>query len=101
MPEGDFLVGLLGGAEHRPDADALTETRSGAEAFAAALAAGQIKHDPRVARAAEMFLEKQARLLDLQAEELKEQRTLRLSHLRSKSREGKIRRTGQRIRVRM
>ena len=100
MAEG-LLGGLLGGEEDGAEAEALGEARLGAEAFAAALAADHAKYDPRVARAAETFLEKQARLLDAQTEEIIEQRALRLSHLRNQSREGKIRRVGQRIRVGM
>jgi tetratricopeptide (TPR) repeat protein len=95
------LGGLLGGEEDGPEAEALGEARLGAEAFAAALAADHAKYDPRVARAAETFLEKQARLLDVQTEEIIEQRALRPSHLRNQSRESKIRRVGQRIRVGM
>ncbi|MGC1304185.1 MAG: tetratricopeptide repeat protein [Caulobacteraceae bacterium] len=100
MAEG-LLGGLLGGEEDGAEAEALGEARLGAEAFAATLAADHAKYDPRVARAAETFLEKQARLLDAQTEEFIEQRALRLSHLRNQSREGKIRRVGQRIRVGM
>jgi tetratricopeptide (TPR) repeat protein len=95
------LGGLLGGEEEGRAGEDATEARSGAEAFAAALAADQAKHDPRVARAAETFLQWQARLLRAQFEELSEQRALRLSHLRSQSREGRLRRTGQRIRLAM
>jgi tetratricopeptide (TPR) repeat protein len=94
------LGGLLGAEEEASEAEA-GEGRVSAEAFAAALAADEAKHDPRVARAAEAFLQEQTRLLQTQREEIAEQRTLRLSHLRSQSREGKIRRVGQRIRVGM
>lgn len=97
MAEG-VLGGLLGGEEDRAEEPALGETRSGADAFAAALAADHAKYDPKVAMAAKAFLEKQGRLLDAQTDELSEQRALRLSHLRSASREGKLRRFGQRIR---
>ena len=97
MAEG-VLGGLLGGEEDRAEEAAFGETRSGADAFAAALAADHAKYDPKVAMAAKAFLEKQARLLDAQTDELSEQRALRLSHLQSQSREGKLRRFGQRIR---
>jgi tetratricopeptide (TPR) repeat protein len=98
MPEGGLLGGLLGGEEEGPEHDAAGETRAGADAFAAALAADHAKYDPNVAAAAKAFLEKQGRLLDAQTDELSEQRALRLSHLKSQSREGKLRRFGQRIR---
>ena len=62
------------------------------------MAAEQAKHHAGVARATEAFLEEQRLLLQGQREELTEQRALRLSHLKSQSREGKLRRFGQRIR---
>ena len=99
MAEG-VLGGLLGEAEETPEALEAVQ-RASAEAFAASLAAQQAPSDPKVARAAEHFLKRQANLLDLQAEELAEQRQLRLRHLVSQHLEGKIRRTGQRIRVGM
>jgi tetratricopeptide (TPR) repeat protein len=95
-----LLGGLLGGEEETSEAEA-GEGRVSAEAFAAALAEEQAKHDPEVAKAAAQFLRDQSTLLKAQTAELEEQRTLRLSHLRSQSREGKIRRVGQRIRVGM
>jgi tetratricopeptide (TPR) repeat protein len=73
MAEG-VLGGLLGGEEDRAEEEALGETRAGADAFAAALAADHAKYDPEVAGAAKAFLEKQARLLDAQTAELQEQR---------------------------
>ena len=97
MAEG-LLGGLLGGEEEGAESEA-GESRVSAEAFAASLAADQAKHDPRVARAAEAFLDQQTSLLKAQEDELQEQRALRLSHLKSQSREGRIRRVGQRIRV--
>jgi tetratricopeptide (TPR) repeat protein len=96
----DLLGGLLGGEPERGEEE-VAESRIGAEAFAAALAADHAKYDPSVARAAERFLDKQARLLDAQTAELEEQRPLRLRHLHNQSREGKLRRTGQRIRLAM
>ena len=96
----DLLGGLLGGEPERVEEE-VTESRIGAEAFAAALAADHAKYDPSVARAAERFLDKQARLLDAQTAELEEQRPLRLRHLHNQSREGKLRRSGQRIRLAM
>ena len=96
MAEG-LLGGLLGGEEEKAEAEAAAE-RASAEAFAAAVAAEQAKHHPGVARATEAFLDEQRLLLQGQREELAEQRPLRLSHLHSQSREGKLRRFGQRIR---
>ena len=98
MAEGGLLGGLLGGEDEAPEPVAVGEARAGADAFAAALAADQAKHDPSVARAAEAFLGEQSRLLIEQRQELSEQRALRLSHLRSQSQEGRLRRFGQRIR---
>ena len=99
MAEG-VLGGLLGEAEETPEVLEAGQ-RVAAEAYAASLATQQPPGDPKVARAAEHFLRRQARLIDLQAEELSEQRTLRLSHLVNQDREGRIRRAGQRIRVGM
>jgi tetratricopeptide (TPR) repeat protein len=96
-----LLGGLLGGEEDGPEAEAGAEARLTAEAYAAALAADHAKYDPVVAHATRAFLDEQALLLKAQREELLEQRALRLSHLRNQSREGKIRRVGQRIRVGM
>ncbi len=89
MAEG-LLGGLLGGEEEKEEAQAAA-ARASAEAFAAALADQAAKHDPEVARAAAEFLR-------IQTAEIEEQRELRLSHLRSQSREGRLRRFGQRIR---
>jgi tetratricopeptide (TPR) repeat protein len=95
-----LLGGLLGAEEEAPEVEA-GEGRVSAEAFAAALAEEEAKRDPEVAKAAAQFLRDQSTLLKAQTAELEEQRTLRLAHLRSQSREGKIRRVGQRIRVGM
>ena len=97
MAEG-VLGGLLGGEEDRAEDEAHAEARVSAEAFAAAVAADQTRHDPGVARATKTFLEEQTLLLKAQKDELIEQRPLRLSHLHSQSREGHLRRFGQRIR---
>ena len=100
MAEG-VLGGLLGGEDDAAEVEAAAESRVGAEAYAAALAADHAKYDPEVASAAADFLRDQSRLLRAQTDELGEQRELRLRHLVSQHREGKIRRTGQRIRVGM
>jgi hypothetical protein len=101
MTEGGLFAGVLGGEEEAPEREGAAEALIEAGAFAAAVAADHAKYDPGVARAAEGFLQEQTRLLKAQREEMAEQRSLRLSHLHSQSREGKIRRVGQRIRVGM
>jgi hypothetical protein len=100
MAEG-LLGGLWGDEEDAPEARAAEEALAGAEAFAAALAADHAKYDPHVAEAATHFLRDQSRLLKEQTEQLSEERALRLRHLKNQSRESKIRRVGQRIRVGM
>jgi len=92
-----LLGGLLGGEEAKAEAEA-GESRASAEAFAAALAEELAKRDPEVASAAAQFLRDQSDLLKSQTAEIEEQRALRVSHLHSQSREGKLRRFGQRIR---
>jgi hypothetical protein len=88
------LGGVLGGDEEDREAGAAGEARLAAQAFAAGLATDQARNDPRVARAAEAFL-------NAQTAEVLEQRALRLRHLHNQSREGKLRRAGQRIRLAM
>ncbi len=100
MAEG-VLGGLVGAEDDAPELDRTVEARAGADGFAAAIAADHAKYDPAVASAATDFLREQSRLLSAQVEELNEQRALRLSHLVSQHREGKIRRAGQRIRLGM
>jgi tetratricopeptide (TPR) repeat protein len=95
------LGGLIGEEEAVAEAGQEAAQRAGAEAFAASLAAQQAAGDPKVARAAEHFLRRQAHFLDLQAKELAEQHTVRLAQLESLYREGKMRRLGQGIRVGM
>ena len=89
--------GLFGGEEEKAEAEA-AEARVSAEAFAAALAEEQARRDPEVARAAAQFLRDQSALLTTQTAEIEEQRAIRLSHLHSQSREGRLRRFGQRLR---
>jgi len=93
-----LLGGLLGGEEDAGEHENATAARVTAEAFATAVAVEQAKHDVGVAEDTRAFLKEQALLLKSQREEGEEQRALRLSHLRSQSREGKLRRFGQRIR---
>ena len=96
-----MLSGLVGGEDEGPEPVASAEPKLSAEAFAAAVAADHAKYDPGVARATQAFLERQASLLNSQDDQLNAERALRLSHLQSQSREGRIRRVGQRIRVGM
>ena len=84
---GDLLGGEAEGAEQGVDEGAI-----GAEGLAVALATDHVKHDDRVAEAA-------ARFLDAQTEALGEQRALRVRHLHAQSREGRLRRIGQRLRI--
>ena len=100
MAEG-LLGGLLGGEEEGAEAEAAAEALVGAEAFAAAVAADQAKHDPAVAEATTDFLREQTHLLKVQAKHLQDEHELRLQHLRGQSREGKLRRVGQRLRIGM
>jgi len=95
------LDGLVGGDDEGARPEAGVESKLSAEAFAAAVAADHAKYDPGVARATQAFLERQASLLKSQDDQLNAESDLRLSHLRSQSLEGRIRRVGQRVRVGM
>jgi tetratricopeptide (TPR) repeat protein len=97
MAEG-LLAGVLGEEEEKPEVEAL-EALASADAFAAAVAAKLSGNDPEVARDTSAFLKKQAQLLEIQAEHLKDEHALRLAHLRGQKHEGKLRRTGIRIRI--
>jgi tetratricopeptide (TPR) repeat protein len=93
-----LLEGALGGAEDKPEVEA-PETSTGVEAFAAAIAAKLAGNDPQVARDTSAFLKKQAQLLAIQAEHLKDEHEARLHFLRGQAREVDIRRFGLRLRV--
>ncbi len=85
MAEG-LLGGVLGGGDEKPEGEAAealagVETTAGAEAFAAAIAAIASRQDPGVARKTEGFLDRQSRLLDIQARHLEDEHELRLAHL--------------------
>jgi predicted negative regulator of RcsB-dependent stress response len=97
MAEG-LLGGILGEEAEKPEVEA-AESLAGAEAFAAAVAARLSGNDPGVARKTEIFLEKQARLLEIQAEHLEDEHALRLGQLEDQKRESALRRTGIRIRI--
>ena len=100
MAEGVF-DGILGGEDEPREEAAAAKSLIEADAFAAAVAADQAKHDPDVAHATRLFLEKQARLIDVQTRHVEAEHPLRMSHLRNQSMEGKLRRVGQRIRIGM
>jgi tetratricopeptide (TPR) repeat protein len=88
MAEGLF-GGLLGGEEETPEEGAAA---SEVEGFAAVAAMEEARRNPTVARAV-------AELLKTQTRNLQAEHPLRLSHLRNQSRESKLRRAGQRIRL--
>ena len=96
MTEG-MLGGLLGGEDDRPEAD-VPAGLDRPEAFAAAVAA-TAGTDAGVARKTEVFLERQAQLLETQQHILREEHVTRLHLLRSQAREVDIRRLGLRLRV--
>ena len=86
------MFGGVFGGESDAEADGSDEAVTGSDALAVALAADHAKQDDRVARAAAEFLK-------AQTDALNEQRALRLSHMHSQSREGELRRLGQRLRI--
>ncbi len=77
----ELFDGVLGGDDDKSES-AVSEPMGGADAFAAAVAARLSANDPQVARDTSVFLKKQARLLDLQAQHLEDEHTSRLTHLR-------------------
>ena len=101
MTEG--LVGAALGGED-PDregeiAEGAAHAATGAEAFAAAIAAIASRQDPGVARKTEEFLVDQSRLVKIQAKHLEDEHALRLAHLRNQLREERIRRFALHLRV--
>jgi tetratricopeptide (TPR) repeat protein len=97
MAEG-MLGGILGEEEEKPEVEA-TETLAGADAFAAAVAAKLAGNDPGVARKTEIFLDRQAQILETQNQHLKEEHAARLHFLQGQAREVDLRRFGLRLRV--
>src|ERR1700722_12204950 len=97
MAEG-LVEGIIGGEEEKPETEP-PEALAGAEAFASAIAAIASKQDPGVARKTEDFLDKQAHLLEIQAEHLKDEHPLRLNQLRHKTALMRGQRIGQAVRV--
>jgi len=97
MPE-DSLGGALGGEERKAEVER-PEALTGAEAFAAAVAAIASRQDPQVARDTSTFLHDQSELLKVQKQHLEEEHEARLHFLRGQAREVDIRRIGMRLRV--
>jgi tetratricopeptide (TPR) repeat protein len=97
MAEG-LLGGVLGDEEEKHELEA-PEALASAEAFAAAVAAIASRQDPQVARDTSAFLRDQSELLRVQRRHLEEEHELRLAHLQGQRREGRLRRTGIRIRI--
>lgn len=97
MAEG-LVGGILGEEEDKPEVEA-AEPLTSANAFAAAVAAIASRQDPAVARKTEEFLGEQSHLLKIQARLLADEHGLRLANLRGQAHEGKLRRTGIRIRL--
>jgi len=100
MAEG-VLGGLVGGQEEEAQAPLERGAEADGQGLAAGIALDQARVDPLVARKAADFLDRQSRLLDVQIEQTAAEHPLRMSHLRSQSREGNLRRIGQRVRIGM
>jgi len=97
MPEG-LLGRITRGEDDKSEVEA-PEALAGAEAFAAAVAAKLAGNDPEVARDTSAFLKKQAHLLEVQTEHLKDEHAARLHFLQGQAREVDLRRFGLRLRV--
>jgi tetratricopeptide (TPR) repeat protein len=93
-----MLGGILGEESERPEREA-PEALARSEAFAAAMAAKFAGSDAGVARKTEIFLEKQAQLLETQNQHLKDEHALRLATLRNQLSEQRLRRQGMKVRV--
>ncbi len=97
MAEG-MLGGVLGDDDEKSEVEA-PDALAGAGAFASAVAAKLAGNDPEVARDTSAFLKKQTQLLEIQAEHLKDEHSLRVAHLRNQLREENVRSFGLRLRV--
>jgi tetratricopeptide (TPR) repeat protein len=97
MAEG-LLGGILGEEDEKPEVEP-TEALASADAFAAAIAAKLAGNDPGVARKTEIFLDKHAQLLELQAHNLRSEHHSRLHFLQGQAREVDLRLLGLRLRV--
>jgi tetratricopeptide (TPR) repeat protein len=93
-----LLGGILGDEDEKREIEA-ADAFAGAEAFASAVAAKLSGTDPGVARKTEIFLDKQAQILDTQNDFLKAEHAARLHFLQGQAREVDIRRFGLRLRV--
>lgn len=97
-----ILSRILGSEDESPgEAAASPEAPIGADPFAIAMAVDQARQDPSVAAAIRSVLQKQARLIDNQIDQLEQESALRLASLHSQYREGRIRRVGLHIRIGM
>jgi tetratricopeptide (TPR) repeat protein len=97
MAEG-LLGGVLAGDDENADASA-PQALTGAEAFAAAVAAIASRQDPQVARDTSAFLKTQAQLLETQTRHLEDEHPLRVAHLREQSHLLRGQRVSQGIRI--
>jgi hypothetical protein len=97
MAEG-LLGGILGEEDEKLEGEA-SDALAGAEAFASAVVAKLAGNDPGVARKTEIFLDKQAQLLETQNEHLKDEHAARLHFLTGQAHEVDIRRFGLKLRV--
>jgi len=97
MAEG-LVGGILGEDEDKPEVEA-PEAATGAEAFAAAIAAIASRQDPEVARKTGAFLDDQSQLLKIHARHLEDEHPVRLAILHGQKREAKLRRAGIRMRI--
>jgi tetratricopeptide (TPR) repeat protein len=96
------MAGMLGGIlgkELEPPKLEAPEALARSEAFAAAVAANIAGSDAGVARKTEIFLEKQAQLLETQNKHLKDEHALRLTNLRNQISEQALRRQGMKVRM--
>jgi tetratricopeptide (TPR) repeat protein len=93
-----MLGGILGKESEQPELEA-PEGLATSAAFAIAMAVNIAGSAEGVARKTEIFLEKQAQLLETQNNHLKDEHELRLADLRNRIGEQAIRRQGMRVRV--
>ena len=97
MAEG-LLEGVIGDDSEKTESEA-PNAPTGAEAFAAAVAAIASRQDPQVAQDTSAFLKKQAQLLETQNKHLEDEHALRLAHLRFQSHLLRGQRLSQGIRI--
>jgi hypothetical protein len=97
MADG-LLEGVIGDDAEKAESEA-PNAPTGAEAFAAAVAAIASRQDPQVAQDTSAFLKKQAKLLETQNKHLEDEHALRLAHLRFQSHLLRGQRLSQGIRI--